>query len=207
MRSSSIAGSVIAYLGELEVKESSMDYTDSYTGLPGNEWMPVAAPVVRVAASRRRSAISIRLTLASELGSDLDGAWWPHSSSLARELPELIDALREPLGQVIDISVNWTSLQGVPDLDLLTCRGIEAIADRRPRHQRLMTVTGSRARANLLVVPSRTSTALAVMVLRRAAALPILPTHLDTPACRRADNIVQAARAERAPIATPANTH
>lgn len=184
-----------------------MDYPDSHTGSAANESMPNRTPEAPVAASRRRSASSVRLTLASRLGNDLDGAWWPHSSSLARELPELIDALREPLGQVIDISVNWTSLQGVADLDLLTCPGIEAIADRRPRHQRLMTVTSSRARANLLVVPWRTSTALAVMVLRRAAALPILPAHLDTPACRRADKIVEAARAERAPIATPAETH
>ena len=69
-----------------------------------------------------------------------------------------------------------------------------------------MTLTGTRAQANLLVVPWRTSTALAVMVLRQAAALPILPMHLGTPACRTADDIVRAARAECAARATPAAT-
>ncbi len=151
---------------------------------------------------RRRVASPIRLSLASVLGADLDGAWWPHTASVARELPDLIDALREPLGQVIDIAVNWSSLEGVPDLDSLNRRGIDVIPGRQARHQRVMTVTGSRARANLLVVPSRTTTALAVMLLRRAATLPILPMHLDTPACRTADDIVRAARAECAVRAT-----
>jgi Family of unknown function (DUF5994) len=155
---------------------------------------------------RRRVASPIRLSVASVLGNDLDGAWWPHTASVARELPDLIDALRERLGQVIDIAVNWSSLDGVPDLDSLNRRGIDAIPGHQARHQRVMTVTGSRARVNLLVVPSRTTTALAVMLLRRAAALPILPMHLDTPACRTADDIVRAARAECALRATAAAT-
>jgi hypothetical protein len=68
--------------------------------------------------------------------------------------------------------------------------------------------TGSsrHARANLLVVPSRTTTALAVMVLRHAAALSILPRHLDTPAYRAACDIVRAARAESALRAKLANS-
>ena len=36
------------------------------------------------------------------------------------------------------------------------------------------------------------------MVLRQAAALPILPMHLDTAACRAADDIVCAARSQGA---------
>jgi hypothetical protein len=145
---------------------------------------------------RRRLASPIRLTLASELGDDLNGAWWPHTASIARELPELIDALRDSLGQVVDIGVNWSAFEGALDLDSLTRRGADAIPGWKARHQRVMTVTGSHARANLLVVPAQTTTALAVMVLRQAAALPILPQHLDTPAYRAADDIVRAARAE-----------
>lgn len=56
-------------------------------------------------------ASPIRLTLASELGDELDEAWWPHTASVARELPDLIDALRRPQREVIDIGVNWSSLQ------------------------------------------------------------------------------------------------
>ena len=149
------------------------------------------------APDRRRLASPTRVTLASVLGDDdLDGAWWPHTASVARELPELIDALDERLGQIIDIGVNWSAFDGVLDLDSLTRRGIDAIPGWKARHQRVMTVTGSHARVNLLVVPCRTTTALAVMVLRQAAGLPILPSHLDTPAYRAADDIVRAARAE-----------
>jgi hypothetical protein len=149
------------------------------------------------APDRRRLASPTRVTLAAVLADDdLDGAWWPHTASVARELPELIDALDERLGQIIDIGVNWSAFDGVLDLDSLTRRGIDAIPGWKARHQRVMTVTGSYARANLLVVPCRTTTALAVMVLRQAAGLPILPSHMDTPAYRAADDIVRAACAE-----------
>jgi hypothetical protein len=145
---------------------------------------------------RRRMAGPTRLTLASVLGDDLDGAWWPHTASVARELPDLIDALRDPLGEIIDIGVSWSPIEGVVDLDSFNRRGVDALPGWKARHQRVMTVTGSLARARLLVVPCRTTTALAVLVLRRAAGLPILPSHLDTPAYQAADDIVRAARAE-----------
>jgi Family of unknown function (DUF5994) len=149
------------------------------------------------ALDRRRLASPTRLTLASVLGhDDLDGAWWPHTTSIARELPELINALDDRLGQIIDIGVNWSAFDGALDLDSLTRHGVDLIPGSKVRHQRVMTVTGSDARANLLVVPSRTTTALAVMVLRQAADLPILSSHLGTPAYRAADHIVRAARAE-----------
>lgn len=148
------------------------------------------------APDRRRVSSPTRLTLAAVLGDALDGAWWPHTTSVARELTELTEALREPLGQVVDIGVNWSALDGVLDLDSLTRRGVDALPGGKARHQRVMTVTGSRARANLLVVPCRTTTALAVMVMRLAADLRILPGHVDTPAYRAACDIVRAARAE-----------
>ena len=92
----------------------------------------------------RRLASPTRLTLASALGDDLDGAWWPHTASVARELPELIDALRDPLGQVIDISVNWSSLSGSPDLDSVN-RPRLVDPGRVISQQRLMTITGINA--------------------------------------------------------------
>jgi Family of unknown function (DUF5994) len=71
------------------------------------------------AARGRRLASPVRVTLAFELGGDLDGAWWPHTASVADELPELTDALFMRLGRIIDISVNWSSMTGSPDLDSL----------------------------------------------------------------------------------------
>ena len=148
-------------------------------------------------ACDRRLASPVRLTLAVELGKGLDGAWWPHTASVARELPDLIGVLSARLGQIIDISVNWSSLQGRH-----RSRRAESRELREPRreisHQRLMMVTGSHARANLLVVPCRTSNALAVMVLRQAATLHIAPAERDTRSIRTADDIVRAARAESA---------
>jgi hypothetical protein len=43
----------------------------------------------------RRLSSPVRFTLAAELGGSLDGAWWPHTASIGRELPDLIDALRQ----------------------------------------------------------------------------------------------------------------
>jgi hypothetical protein len=139
----------------------------------------------------RRVDGPLRLTLASELGDALDGAWWPHTASVARELPELIDAVEPALGQIVDIDVNWSSLAGMPNLDSLNWRGNAAVLGAETRHQRVMTLTGSRARARILVVPPRTSTALAVMLLRRAARLPIVTSHQHTEAFRIADVFVR----------------
>jgi Family of unknown function (DUF5994) len=44
----------------------------------------------------RRSARPARIALATLLGGDIDGAWWPHTASVAGELPELVEALHRP---------------------------------------------------------------------------------------------------------------
>jgi hypothetical protein len=137
----------------------------------------------------QRTASPVRLTLASHLGHDIDGAWWPHTAKVARELPELVGVLHKPLGQVIQIRVNWSSAESSPDLNW---HGWEA------RHQRLMVITGRNARVNLLVVPHLTSLALAVMVMRQAAGLRIDPAHRETRAFHTAVCVVSAARAESA---------
>jgi hypothetical protein len=145
----------------------------------------------------RRLASPVRVTLAFELGGDLDGAWWPHTASVAAELPELTDALFRRLGRIIDISVNWSSLSGSPDLDSVN-RPRVADPGRAICQQRLMTITGIKALAKLMVIPSRTSNALAVMVLRRAADLPVTHAERRTEAFLAADHIVRVARAESA---------
>lgn len=149
-------------------------------------------------AERRRLSRPTRVTLAPALGEDsIDGAWWPHTVSVAHELPDLIFAVSERLGEIVDIAVNWSAIDGVIDLDALTRRGAApVIPGWSARHQRVMTMTGAKARANLLVVPCGTSAGLATMVMRRAASLPILNRHMGTDAYRVADDIVRAAGAE-----------
>jgi hypothetical protein len=107
--------------------------------------------------TQRRSARPIRLTLAAVSGDDLDGAWWPRTGSIAAELAEFTDALHESLGQIIDIRVNWSSSDAIPDFDMLNRRGVAAIPGWTNRPQRIITVIGSQARANLLVVPNHTT--------------------------------------------------
>lgn len=135
-----------------------------------------------------RSASRVRLTLASRLGNDVDGAWWPRTGQISRELPELVSILEPRLGQIIDINVNWSSLQRQPDLNWAWWQGI------RPH---VMTVCGHDARADILIVPYRTGTALAVMLLRKAAGLPVYAAHRDSRAFLTAESIVRVARGEK----------
>jgi hypothetical protein len=145
-------------------------------------------PPMITTAGAGRPASGVRLTLASRLGNKIDGAWWPRTGLISRELPELVSVLAVRLGQVIDINVNWSSLQRQPDLNWDWWQGI---------HPHVMTVGGRDARAKLLIVPHRTGVALAVMVLRRAAGLPVYPAHRDSRAFQTAECIVRVARGER----------
>ncbi|MEW5809693.1 MAG: DUF5994 family protein [Actinomycetota bacterium] len=146
------------------------------------------------AADRNTSDHPIRLTVADVLTGGLDGAWWPYTHSVARELPYLVDALSGRLGDVIDISVNWSPLEGAADLNVVPARG--RLPGQKVRQKRVISITGKDGCANLLVVPSRTDRALAVMILRHAASLPIQYRHQQSTACRAAAEIVHTARAE-----------
>lgn len=145
----------------------------------------------------RRTASPVRLSLTNGLGGDIDGAWWPHTASIARELPELIGALHSTLGEVVDITVNWSVTAAAP---ALTAPHAAAMATMRwnDRRQRIMVVVGRTACARLLVVPHMTTPALGRMVLRRAAELPIALAEHDTPEFEAADRVVRSAEAESA---------
>lgn len=145
----------------------------------------------------RRSARPVRIALAGSLGGDIDGAWWPHTASVAGELPDLIEALHRPLGEIVDISVNWSSRDGAPDLSSMR-DGARSIPGWQDRRQRLMVIAGRRACAKLLVVPHMTSSALGLMVLRRAAGLPVPGAQQDSEVFRTAGSVLSAAQAESA---------
>ena len=138
-------------------------------------------------AGPRRPASPVRLTLAPRLGNKIDGAWWPRTAMISRELTELVSVLDGRLGRIREIDVNWSSLQRQHDLNWDWWQGI------RPH---IMTVGGCDARATLLIVPHRTATALAVMVLRQSAGLPVYTAHRDSRAFQIAESIVRVARGE-----------
>lgn len=118
----------------------------------------------------RRVARPVRLLLARQLGADIDGAWWPHSASVASELPELIGVLHAPLGEIVDIGINWSPTEGPVDLESMVA-GARVIDRPGPRRPRLMMVEGRTACAKLLVVPYMTSQNLGATVMRCAAGL------------------------------------
>ncbi|HEX5254813.1 MAG TPA: DUF5994 family protein [Mycobacterium sp.] len=136
----------------------------------------------------RRQANPIRLSVSRELGRGIDGAWWPRADRITNELPELVAVLTPLLGDVISINVNWSSLQRPPDLNWPGWEG---------KLQHVMTVSGAHARANLLIVSYATHSALALMVLRRAANLPIESVDRVKPAFVAADSILRAAQQQR----------
>jgi Family of unknown function (DUF5994) len=137
----------------------------------------------------RRQANSIRLSVAGELGRNIDGAWWPRADRITNELPTLVAALTPLLGDIASINVNWSPLQRPPDLNW---PGWEH------RRQHVMSVCGAQARANLLIISYATHSALALLVMRCAADLPIKAADRNKPAFVTAGSILRAAQQQRA---------
>ena len=145
----------------------------------------------------RRTASPVRVSLNPRRGSDIDGAWWPRSSSIARELPDLVHALHLSLGEIIDIDVNWSTNSPTPVLSTMAPDVAAKIAGGKPQH-RLMFLTGRPALTKLLVIPSMTSAALALMVLRQAGGRAISDASRDTKEFQAAERVLRAARTESA---------
>jgi hypothetical protein len=133
------------------------------------------------------------------LGSDIDGAWWPRSGSLAGELPELVEALHPQLGEIFDISVNWSAMAGTPLLTMHSAKTTFKMPKTEP--QRIMVVIGEIARAKLLVVPHTTISALGWAILRCAGALAISPEERQTAQFVTAGRVLHAAELQSASAA------
>lgn len=140
--------------------------------------------MVKPALQRAGRGNPIRLAVARELGRAIDGAWWPRADRITNELPTLVAALTPLLGDINSITVNWPPLQRPPELNW---SGWER------KRQHVMAVSGDDAAVNLLVVSYTTHSALALMVLRCAANLPVEPRDRLKPAFLTADSIMRAA--------------
>jgi hypothetical protein len=136
----------------------------------------------------RRRANPIRVSVARELGHEIDGAWWPRADRITNEFPSLVAVLTPLLGNIASINVNWPPQQRPPDFNW---PGWEH------KRQHVMTVTGGHACANLLIIPYTTHSALALMVLRCAANLPIEAADRGKPAFLTAGSILRAAQQQR----------
>lgn len=131
-----------------------------------------------------RHVNSVRVSVARELGRDIDGAWWPRADRITNELPDLVAVLTPLLGDVNSINVNWSPLQRPPDCNWPGWQS---------KRQHIMTVNGTDACANLLIVSYATHSALALMLLRCAAGLPIQATLREKPVFATAGAILRAA--------------
>ena len=138
--------------------------------------------------SPEHRADPVRVCVNRTLGHAIDGAWWPRAE-IADELPQLVAALTPVLGHITSINVNWRLRQEPPDLNWPGWM-------HTPQH--VMTVNGDHASANLLIIPYATHGALALMLLRRAANLPIDPADRDKPAFLTAGSILDAAQQQHA---------
>ena len=127
----------------------------------------------------------MRLSVAHELGCDIDGAWWPRTKRIHYELPQLVAVLKPTLGEISSVHVSWPPLQRPPDLNW---PGWEH------KRQHVITIKGADAHANLLVIPYATNSALAWMMLRHAANLPIDSAAHDEPTFTTADSILRSAQ-------------
>lgn len=143
----------------------------------------------------RRTASPVRVSLAGVLGGSIDGAWWPRTAAMARELPDLIDALRPALGEISGIDLNWSAHSPTPVLSTMSPDVASRITRNAPHH-RLMVLASPSAVVSLLVVPSMTAPALAMMVLRRAADRRISDTDKSSREYQAADRVMRAAEAE-----------
>jgi len=151
----------------------------------------------------RRTASPVRLTLNAALGGDIDGAWWPHTGAMARELPELIDALHPSLGEILDISINWSATAGAPIMHTHTTGPLAKMRWNDSR-QRIMVVVGRNGSARLLVIPHMTTPQLGMMVLRRAADRTVALSDQDCAEYLAADRLVRAAEVQSAADAAKA---
>ena len=159
-------------------------------------------------ARSRRAASPTRLALARLSTGSIDGAWWPHSALIAAELPDLVGALHRTLGEVVDIRINWSATEGQLDLETIAAGARMMKGDNLPRRSRLMFVSGRERQVKLLVVPSMTSQALGLMMLRTAAGLPTGDGLADNRVSDTAHAVWQLAEVEsaqwRCDVATPA---
>jgi Family of unknown function (DUF5994) len=144
----------------------------------------------------RRMARPVRLSLAPHLGGDIDGAWWPHTSSVAQELPELVGSLHEPLGEILDIRINWSMTEGALDLESMV-QTSRLVAGKR-RRPRIMVVDGRGGCAKLLVVPHITSQTLGALVMRCAAAMPFSDSERGNGLIETAELVMRTAQVESA---------
>lgn len=119
---------------------------------------PYSAPPVRLALKPQGAPAGL-----------LDGAWWPHSRNLLRELPVLTNVLDRLWGRVTRISVNPTHWPVVPRKVPVTGHLVKVgwfKAEQDPH--KVVLLSYRVGRMDLLVIPPATSAATAARLMAAA---------------------------------------
>ncbi|UQA93645.1 DUF5994 family protein [Streptomyces halobius] len=133
----------------------------------------MTATIDRTITSERASASPARLSFTPE-GSPpglLDGAWWPRSRDLLRELPALTDVLDARWGRITHVTVNPTRWPVVPRKVPVTGHTVHVgwfAEEQDPNKLILLSYTAGRW--DLLVIPPETGAAAAARLMSAAAA-------------------------------------
>jgi len=136
----------------------------------------------RTTTNERAPSPSARLSLTppSPAPGLLDGAWWPRSRDLLRELPTLTDVLDARWGRITRVSVNPAHWPVIPRKVPATGHTVNVgwFTDEQDPHK-LILLSYTTGRWDLLVIPPETSAAAAARLMAAAATVGSLLTAGD----------------------------
>ncbi|WP_175408573.1 DUF5994 family protein [Streptomyces sp. TRM64462] len=133
----------------------------------------MAAPIEPTITQQRPSSTSARLSLAPRGSAPgrLDGAWWPRSRDLLREIPALTDVLDARWGRITRVTVNPAHWPVIPRKVPVTGHTVHVgwFADEQDPHT-LILLSYTVGRLDLLVIPPETEPSAAARLMAAAAA-------------------------------------
>lgn len=112
----------------------------------------------------------LRLKRKAPASGYVDGAWWPHSGDLPRELPDLISVLSVRLGPVARVTYNLAEWAMAPRKMVVGGRVVRLDGYHRQPANTIDVLDGRGDRIVLLVVPAATEADHAHTVAMAAAA-------------------------------------
>lgn len=128
----------------------------------------MTATIDRLTFSERVTSPPARLSLTptGAVPGLLDGAWWPRSRDLSRELPALIDVLDVCWGRITRVTVNPTHWSVIPRKVAVAGHKVHVgwFADEQDPHK-LILLSYTAGRWDLLVIPPETSAAAAARLM------------------------------------------
>nr|WP_090276691.1 DUF5994 family protein [Mycolicibacterium komanii]CRL70142.1 hypothetical protein CPGR_01860 [Mycolicibacterium komanii] len=111
----------------------------------------------------------LRLKRKAPVSGYVDGAWWPHSEDLQRELPDLLSVLSVRLGPVARVAYNMAEWAEAPRKTLVDGRVVRLDGYHRQPANTIAVSDGGGNQIILLVVPAATEPDFAHTVAMAAA--------------------------------------